>query len=48
MYEDNIFLDSIGDMNHQDYPNYVLTYNLVYAATHRELYINRHEINADV
>ena len=34
-------------MNYQDYPNYILMYNLVYAAKRRELYINRHEINAD-
>ena len=48
VYKNNIFLGSIGDSRYQDYPNYILTYNLEYANKRRNLYINRHKQNADV
>ena len=43
VYKNNIFLASIGDSRYQDYPNYILTYNLEYANKRRNLYINRHK-----
>ena len=48
VYKNNIFLGSIGDSRYQDYPNYILTYNLEYANKRRNLYINRHKQNANV
>ena len=48
IYKNNIFIGSIGDSRYQDYPNYILTYNLEYANKRRNLYINRHKKNADV
>lgn len=48
VYKENIFLASIGDIHYQDYPHYILMYNLEYVNKRRELYINRHKMNSDV
>ena len=43
VYEDDIFLASIGDSFYQDYPHYIITYNIEYANKRIILYINRHK-----
>ena len=48
VYEDNIFLNSIGDSRYNDYPNYIIIYNKEYADKRRNLYFNRHKQNANV
>ena len=48
VYKNNIYLSSIGDSRYNDYPNYIIIFNLAYANKRRNLYINRHKQNADV
>ena len=43
VYEDDIFLASIGDSFYQDYPHYIITYIIEYANKRIILYINRHK-----
>ena len=42
------FIASIGSSAHMDYPSYCIAYNKEYADRRRELYHNRHKINATV
>ena len=43
VYEDDIFLASIGDSLYQDYSQYIITYIIEYANKRIILYINRHK-----
>ena len=48
VYQDNVYIASIGDSRYNDYPNYIIICNKEYAHKRRNLYINRHKQNADL
>ena len=45
---DNEFINSIGDIRYNDYPNYCIQYNKEYANERRRLYHIRHQKNMNV
>ena len=45
---DNKYLNSIGDIRYNDYPNYCIIYNKQYADERRRLYHIRHKKNINV
>ena len=45
---DNKFLHSIGDIQYNDYPSYLSTYNKQYADERKRLYHIRHQKNINV
>jgi hypothetical protein len=45
VYNNNIFIASIGHIKYKDYPTYLVENGLIYAQNRRRLYKARHEHN---
>ena len=43
VFKDNKKIVSIGDINYNDYPNYIKDKGITYANQRRKLYLNRHK-----